>query len=539
MKIIRKSFLLLLLTILVSCSVENENSKRVVIGITSDIESFNPLYAFSITEGNLGELLFPVLVSHTWDFEKGEIESDLSLAKNIEWIDGNSVKIKIHEDRKWSDGESITVEDLIYSFILYSHPEVESRLFDGFENYNLSDDGVIDSLKTFDKINDFEIILNFSTGAKPSVFDFDFPLLPKHYFKSIDFIDIPKNKFNSNPVTGGEFFVSQWEKGEFIELLVDKNSSRFVDGNIEKLVFRIVPEYNSRLMLLKTGGIDIMEDLRPDDLSFIDDSVIELNSIKGREYDYIGFNHDDEAGNPHPLFSDAEVRIAITQLNDRELIVDEYLNGFGEPAISPISEIFASVYDSNLKPYPFGIEAAVTRLNKAGWKDSNQNGILDKNGSELSFDLLIPTGNPRREYVATLFKNNAQKAGIKVNLVPQDLGALIEMLQTGKADAWIAGWSIALPVELTMFWSSNPDRGFLNFQNYANPEMDVLLDRIEANDVNRNELYKKFQKTIHNDQPVSFLYWVDNIVGVNSRVKNVSVTPLGVIHHCWNWRIEN
>ena len=64
-----------------------------------------------------------------------------------------------------------------------------------------------------------------------------------------------------------------------------------------------------------------------------------------------------------------------------------------------------------------------------------------------------------------------------------------------------------------------------------------LLDSRLPNNV-RTNLINEFQKIISEDQPVVFLFWIDNSVAINSRLKNVKVTPLATIQKCWEWQIN-
>ena len=52
-------------------------------------------------------------------------------------------------------------------------------------------------------------------------------------------------------------------------------------------------------------------------------------------------------------------------------------------------------------------------------------------------------------------------------------------------------------------------------------------------------MLKDFQKIIHEDQPVTFLYWVDNTIAYNKKIENVNIDPLGAVHDCWEWSIAD
>jgi peptide/nickel transport system substrate-binding protein len=108
-------------------------------------------------------------------------------------------------------------------------------------------------------------------------------------------------------------------------------------------------------------------------------------------------------------------------------------------------------------------------------------------------------------------------------------------------DAWIAAWVIPLPLDLKPFWHSDLRTNQMNLAGYRNKDVDHLLELISRtrNDKNLAEYYKKIQELIYNDAPFTFMYWIDNIVAYNKKIKNINITPLYPIHHAWNWRMEN
>ena len=122
-----------------------------------------------------------------------------------------------------------------------------------------------------------------------------------------------------------------------------------------------------------------------------------------------------------------------------------------------------------------------------------------------------------------------------------ELGAFIDKRSERKIYAWMAGWYVPIPIELKAFWYSDLQSSQLNFASYQNKEADKIMDALTKHlpPGKKKELYYQFQNIIHEDQPFTFMYWISNIVGINKRVKNVSVNPIGVITNCWDWSTED
>jgi peptide/nickel transport system substrate-binding protein len=154
--------------------------------------------------------------------------------------------------------------------------------------------------------------------------------------------------------------------------------------------------------------------------------------------------------------------------------------------------------------------------------------------------MYYPVGNPLREFASVLVKNNLKAIGIEVSIEKMELGAFINNLYERKMDAWMAGWGIPIPLELKPYWYSDSDIGVLNFACYSNSEVDSILNMLDekVSESKKNELVKKFQTIIHQDEPVTFLYWTPNVIAYNKRIKNLKITPYGVLAHCWEWTLN-
>lgn len=539
------SFILIL--IIFSCTSQN-NRKNIIIGIPSDVESFVPLYAFSVEEGNVTELLYLSLLQYEWNSDLGEVEFQPMLATKWSWDENKeTLSIVIRDDVYWSDGVKCTVDDVIFSFDLYSDPEVQSRALGFFEKYYTDDDGHILLDKSLVKISDTELQIKFKSGTHPDLFEIDHPIIPKHIFENIRRSKITVDELNQNPITNGPYKLKKWDRDQAIILEKDTTSFLINADSPDQIIFKVIPEYQIRLTQLQNGEIDLMEDIQTDDIEKLkSNGSIKVVPISGRDFDYIAWNNIDPEKyskngsiTKNIFFGSANVRKALTYALNRKAVINEYLNGYGQLSVGPVSPIFKNLFDDSLVPYDYNSAKAKKLLSDEGWKDSNGNGTIDKNGVEFAFTLHIPSGNPRRDFAASLFKNNLLAVGIDVTIEQNELGAFIDNLFAKQYDAWMAAWVVPIPINLRISWYSELKETPLNFASYQNKEVDKLLDDIKngsSSDIQAD--YKRIQKIIHNDEPYSFLYWVDNIVAYNNRITKINISPLGSVRHCWLWRIN-
>jgi peptide/nickel transport system substrate-binding protein len=550
---IRKSLFLLpilLIALLSSCGTKTEHPNRVVIGIPADVNTFNPLFAFSVDEGQVTELLYLSLADFRWNEDLGELEAHPMLAKSWEWAeDSSSVTFYLRDDVMWSDSIPLTTEDVVFSLDVYSDPVVNSRLYGFFEDFYTDEENHIDVKKSFLVKSDYELQINFKPGASPKLIDVVHPVIPKHIFEKYDRKDIETADANFNPVTNSPFVLKKWDRNQTITLGVNENSFLYNPENINELIFKIIPDYTSRLTQLTKGEIDLMELISTEDIEELKNSeIVELMTIEGREYDYVAWNNidpnvlkDNGGITPHKLFGKKEVRIALTHAINRKEILEEYLYNYGELAATPISPIFNTYINSDIEQYNYDPEKARNILTKEGWHDTNNNGVIDKNGVEFEFTLNIPGGNPLRSYASTIIKNNLSAVGIKIKVETLEMGTLIDKLNSKSMDAWMAAWYIPIPIELKVFWYSDLQYSSLNFASYQNKKADKIMDELTKNSTmdKKKELYFKFQEILHEDEPVTFMYWKSNIVGINENLKNTGIGPLGAITHCWEWSVDN
>lgn len=538
---------------IISWNCESEKpakQERIVIGVSSDAETLNPLFVMSLIEGQINELLFLSLVRHDWDDSLSDINSSPLLAEKWEWnSDSTSVTFYLRNDAYWSDGVKLTSEDIVYTFDLYSDPEVGSKFFGSFNNLNLEENEHINLKKTFEILSPQKIKFNFKPGVQPSLFDIDMPILPKHVFSKIQRKELRTTSIEKNLVTSGPYTLSNWKKNEAIFLKAVNNSFLYDENMAKELIFKIIPDENSKTIQLKKGEIDLIEDVGIDAVAELKKAKnIKIVTRQGRDYDYIGWNNVDpelyskyKGFNPNKFFGSSNVRKALSYAINKEEILKEHLKGFGQLSFGPVSPIFKNFFNEQIKPYGYNPPLAKEILASDGWIDRNQNGIIEKNNQEFSFKLYIAAGNPRRSFAATVVRNNLKAVGIDATIEMLEMGTFMTKLFNHELDAWMAGWTIPIPLDMQPFWHSDLNRSPFNLSCFANKEVDNILDKLlsERNFEKKKNLYKKIQQIIHEKEPVTFLYWLDVNTAYNLRIENISINPLGAIQHCWEWRIVN
>jgi peptide/nickel transport system substrate-binding protein len=548
-KIINLLLLPFIFLLVIACDSKQPNqNNRIVIGISADVQTFNSLFAFSYEEGAIADLLYPGLLDFRWNEEKGELDPYPMIAKSWQWAEDSSfIKFTLRDDILWSDGKKLTASDVVFSYDIFSDPDVQSRLYGIFNQLFTESDRHIDIEKTFTVISPYEFEIRFPENSVPDLVKIVVPVIPEHIFNNVSRDQLANHESSFNPVSSGAFKLKKWERNQSIILEADSNSFLFKQGQVSDMIFKVVPDYTSRMLQLKKGEIDLVELVKVEDLEELkkEEQLVEF-PLFGREYDYIGWNNitpDSFSGGkvkPNKYFGSINVRKALSMAINKKEILVEYMQGLGELAASSVSPIFKSSYNNEVRPYEYDPDEAKRLLALEGWKDEDRNGILEKGKEEFKFKMYYPVGNPLREYAVAVIKNNLKSVGIEMIPEKMELGTFIDNLYERKLDSWVAGFGMPIPLDLKPYWYSDPNIGFLNFASYKNVETDKILDRLETKLSNerKNELIKEFQKVTHQDEPVTFLYWTPNIIVYNNRIKNIRITPYGVLVHCWEWTLN-
>ena len=195
-------------------------------------------------------------------------------------------------------------------------------------------------------------------------------------------------------------------------------------------------------------------------------------------YTYIGWN------NNHPIFQDKLVRRAMTFLTDRESMVKNLLFGLAETVESPIHK-FRPEYNHDLKPYNYDPGKALALLKEVGWKDTDNDGILDKeiNGERIpfQFEFLVNSGNQLRKDIALTLQSSLEDLGIDCRVRELDWSIFLEKVKNKDFAAvtlgWTGGTGLRFPPDAYQIWHSSQIEGNgSNFVSFRNKESDQILE---------------------------------------------------------------
>jgi peptide/nickel transport system substrate-binding protein len=289
---------------------------------------------------------------------------------------------------------------------------------------------------------------------------------------------------------------------------------------------------------LQAGGIDMMGLTPIQYTKQTDTDFFRENFQKFRypvfSYTYWGFNL------KHPWFQDRRVRQAVAHAIDKSEIVDVVLFGLGSPATGPyVPNTWP--YNPDVKKYEYNLEKAKELLDAAGWKDTDKDGTVDKDGRPFEFTILTNMGNSLRKNTATIIQWKLEKIGIKTEIRLLEWSTFInEFIDKRRFQAVILGWSIGIdPDQYDIWHSSKTGEKEFNFVSYSNQEVDALLEqgRRTFNIEERKKAYYRIQKILADELPYIFLYVPDATPIVHARFKGIRPSPIGISYNLHKWYV--
>lgn len=303
------------------------------------------------------------------------------------------------------------------------------------------------------------------------------------------------------PICTGPFVVKSFSKAK-CEL--DPNPNYKGNINFKHLVINTIDDPNTRAMALQKGEIDIAVNVASGDLAlFKDKKKFTISSIPSARDVIARIN----VAEGKPL-ADKKVRQALIRALDRETYCKVLLKDTFAPGgpLLPPSVDFG--FDELKKDYKdtYNVESAKKLLEEAGWKDTDGDGFVDKDGKDLEINFIYYSGRAELPLFAEATQADAKKVGIKVNLKNVDYNILDGIGIRGEYDLLISNVLTLQAGDpetyINMYWKTNVNGS--NEQNgsgYSNPEYDALSNQLasEFDPAKRRDIIVKMQKIIQDD----------------------------------------
>jgi peptide/nickel transport system substrate-binding protein len=468
--------------------------------------------------------LFLHLVEEQPDFEVHPPTLTPQLATSFDWSPDHKVlTFRLREDVVWSDGVPVTADDVRWTWQAQVHPAVAWG--SAYMKEHIKDVEVVDP---------HTVRFHFTHPYAKQILDAnEGVILPKHAWEKLPFSKWRESSdwFQQNLIVDGPFKVATWQPGQDVVLVRNERYYRKDRPWLDKVVVRNTPDASSQITQLFSGDSDFVPQIQPGDVERIKaDPRLQVIPYWFRLFISAVWNLRD------PRFADADVRRALTLAIDRQTIVDTlFSGGAGRVAVSPIVQSVWA-FDRTLKPLPYDPAQARRILESRGWKDTDGDGVLDKDGKPFSFVLLSNAGNQQRNDAAVMIQDQLKKVGIRVEPRVVEFNSMISNAMHGTFEAMIFGFAMDTSLDMTgQFGSKSTQEG--NFGAYNSPEFDRLMaEAMSKPDIqDARPLLDRIQQLIHRDQPMTFLWESQRLSAVNRRLHDVKPTVLFSLFNLEDW----
>jgi peptide/nickel transport system substrate-binding protein len=435
--------------------------------------------------------------------------------------DGLTITFKLKKGIIWEDGTPFGAEDCLFTWRLMSDPLTPTPYGEDFKR-----------IKDARAPDEHTFIVTYERTLASALTVWGFSIMPKHL---LDGVNPDESPLSRKPVGVGPFRLEKWEPGQRVIL---RASDTFEKGRppLDMLITRVIPDTATQMMELSTGQIDMMG-LSPDQWEESQANLqlteaYDFYSYPAFAYTYLGLNNAD------PRLSDVRVRRAINYAIDKEEILQGVLLGKGTVANGPFKpDMWAN--NKNVKPFPYDPEKAKALLAEAGWKDTDRDGYVDRNGQRFVLTILVNQGNKVRETAALIIQAKLKQVGVEVKVRVVEWAAMTkEYMDKHEFEAVIMGWTIPIDPDLfDVFNSQKNNPGELNFISYNNPEVDRLIDeaRFNLDRTVRKAALDKIQEIFYEDCPYVFLYVPDSLTVISKRFSGPAVAAIGLGYNLEEW----
>ena len=496
-------------------------------------------------DGYDGDIIEWFLTNVILDIDENFEITDTGIATLNVDPENKKATIKIKDGMKWSDGQPIVADDVIYPYEIIGNKDYtgvrysdESAKIVGMEEYKAGKASTISGIK---KVDDKTVEISFKEIGE-GIFTGGNGLLiyamPKHYLKDVPIKDLEKSeKVRTKLVVAGPYTISSIVPGESIELKANPNYFRG-KPKTEKVTVQVV---NSQTITaaMKSGKYDLVFDI-PTELYKIYKDFDNIETLGRQElyYSYLGFKmgkYDKAKGenivNPNAKMADLKLRQALAYGLDINQMVKAFYDGLREKATSSVPPVFGKYYPKDLAGFPYDPEKAKKLLDEAGYKDVNGDGYReDKNGKPFEIKIAAMSGGDIAEPLVQFYIQQWKEIGIKGVLAT---GRLIEFnsfydkveADDPEIDVYFAAWGVG--TNLSPFETAGR-KSMFNYSRFASDENDKLMAEVTSpktlTDPNyKPEAYKKWQEYYINqavEVPLTYRY---QLYPVNKRVKNFDV----------------
>ncbi|HEY9879085.1 MAG TPA: ABC transporter substrate-binding protein [Leptolyngbyaceae cyanobacterium] len=537
---------------------------KLVFSTLGDPKTFNPV----LNDESPNVFMYTFEGLTTDDGITGDVVPALAEKWDIS-DDGKTLVFTLREGLKWSDGEPLTADDVVFTYneVIFNEAVPTSSR----DVLRIGEQGLLPKVT---KLDSRRVQFILPEPFAPFLRTTSLEIIPAHTLRStlqekdtdgnLKFLstwttDTPPNKL----VVNGPYRIKNYVPSE--RIVYERNPYYWRKDEqgqpqpyIQELIWQIIESTDNQLLQFRSGGLDLIG-ITPDFYTLLkretergDFTIYSGGPALGTNF--LAFNLNKASRNGKPLidpiksrwFNSLEFRQAVSYAIDRQTMLNNIFQGLGEPQTSPISK--QSPYyagpEEGIPTYDYNPDKARELLLSAGFQFSGKGELLDADGNRVRFTLITNSGNKIREAIGAQIKQDLAKIGIQVDFQPLAFNVLVDKLQDNLDwEAHVLGLTGGLePNSGANVWLLN---GSLHaFNQNATPGQEPLTGweptdwetqisdlyiraAQEVDETKRRELYKETQALTQTYLPFIYLINPLSIGAVRNKVQGVKYTAIG------------
>ncbi|GMQ78940.1 MAG: peptide-binding protein [Anaerolineae bacterium] len=479
-----------------------------IVGLPSHI---NPLLSDqNPIDEYLVDLIFDGLTRYD---ENGKLIP--ALAESWSVSEGGRVyTFQLNENARWQDGQQVTSDDVYFTYNL-----LKQDAFPASEKMKS-----IMASASIEILDKFSIRFEIPEPYGPFLEATTIGLLPAHILDDVDPEELVDHQFNKAPIGTGPFMVipgRDWQQTGILNLAPNPHYWR-QGVNLDGLDIRFYSKGEQLANAYSSGEIQAITSIQSPDMDVISTLPgIRIFTSRAPRLTQLIFNLNQEGD---LAIQDLQMRQAVVYGLDREVLIDEVLNGLGLPLEGPFLPSNWAYNPGSMTEYAYDPAQSSTLLSTLGWEWVSGNEYRSNSSQQLDFQLLF-ADNDRMRTIAKDIAAQWADIGVNTILVPTPGGEFTDRLKEGKFDIALVEVEPTSDPDLYDFWSQEAIVRGQNFGGWNNRRASEALESARQlnSPADRKPYYEVFLNIFNEELPALTLFQYVRSYGISSTVEEVDI----------------
>ena len=418
---------------------------------------FDPMHGWGYHDSGTDPLIQSTVLKRNADNEfVNDLATDYEISDDLK-----TYTVTIRDDVKFTDGSKLTAKDVAFSYNT-AKEFGEGADLTHMEEAKADGDKVVFTLDQPDST-----FINKLT---------DVGIVPEATYDNAT--------YGQNPIGSGPYKLAQWDKGQ--QFILEKNPDYYGEEPYFNKITNLFLDSDAAFAAVKNGDVDIAEvpvayaDEKIDGYHMEYFDSIDVRGVSLPTTMDEGKVSEDNISIGNNVTGDPAIREALAIGIDRQELLDGALNGYGNVSYTGVANQLPWAFDAGFKDGQ--VDQAKALLEEAGWKDTDGDGIREKDGQKAAFTVYYKASAVERQAIAVTLAEQAKELGIEIT--PK--GASWDEIDPDKYSQGVVwGFGSADPYAIEHQYGSDVACvGYDNPGALEDPAVDALIDSAMGQDLN-------------------------------------------------------